>query len=89
MTHFKKTWRINPNGPLLGTVDIISPWTGSETEAVVNIDTNEVIAAHGATCHPFQLAVPAEIFKGELREVIDMLPAPALQISDLSESGNV
>jgi hypothetical protein len=60
----KKTWRVAEGGSLLGTIDIISPWTGSPTEAVVNTETGDVIAAHGATCAPFQLVVPNDLLKG-------------------------
>lgn len=58
MTEFKKTWRLGENGALLGSLDIVSPWTGGITEAVVNTETGTVIAAHGASCAPFQLAMP-------------------------------
>lgn len=51
--NFRKTWRLHPHGPLLGTIDIISPWTGGPTEAVVDIDNKQVIAAHGASVQPF------------------------------------
>lgn len=57
MTEFKKTWRVAPSGALLGSIDIISPWTGGKTEAVVNMETCMVIAAHGATCPAFSLAM--------------------------------
>jgi hypothetical protein len=68
MTEYKKTWKIAEGGHTLGTIDIISPWTGEETEAVVDIDTGEVIAAHGATCTPFFLNVPPDILKKDKPE---------------------
>lgn len=78
MPEFDKTWKLHPEGPLLGTATIISPWSGSPTEAVVNIDSGKVIAAHGATCHPFDF-IPSvnlrgEEYKGALREA----PPPAI-----------
>lgn len=80
MTEFKKTWRVREGGALLGTIDIISPWTGGPTEAVVNIDNGEVIAAHGATCPPFQLSMPDSIFRGELREHMPEIAAPVMAL---------
>jgi hypothetical protein len=80
MSQNSKTWRVAPGGALLGTQTIISPWTGSPTEAVVNLDTNEVIAAHGATCHPFALSVPDSVFKGELLDALPALPPPAMNV---------
>lgn len=65
---FKKTWRIAEGGALLGTIDIVSPWTGDITEAIVNIDSGKVIAAHGATCVPFPLIVPQSVM-GEVKKV--------------------
>lgn len=75
---FKKTWRIAEGGALLGTIDIVSPWTGGPTEAVVNIDTMEVIAAHGATCVPFLLIVPQSIM-GEVKKVTGITDADNLE----------
>lgn len=60
MIDYKKTWR-NGDGPLLGITDIVSPWNGQMTEAVVDITAGQVIAAHGATCTPFSIAVPAKV----------------------------
>jgi len=46
-------WRFHPDGPLLGVRKVVSPFNGALTDAVVDLDHNEVIACHGASCHPF------------------------------------
>ncbi len=51
--NFRETWRLSSDSPLLGTIDIISPFNGGVTEAVVDITHGKVIACHGASCHPF------------------------------------
>lgn len=80
MSQNSKTWRLSPGGPLLGTQMIMSPWTGGPTEAVVNLDNNMVIAAHGATCQPFPLLMPDSIFKGELRSQMPEIAAPVMSL---------
>jgi hypothetical protein len=58
------TWRNGQDGPLLGLRAHVSPYSGQITEAVVKLDTGEVIAAHGATCPPHQLVVPSGTLDG-------------------------
>jgi hypothetical protein len=61
-----KTWKLHPDGHTLGEMVVISPWTGEPAEAVVDLDANEVVAIHGATCQPFQLAVPRNLFEAQV-----------------------
>ena len=53
-----KTWRIHQKGHLLGECKLISPWTGRIADAVVDIDGQQVIAIHGASCEPYAPDVP-------------------------------
>lgn len=64
-----KTWRLHPDGHLLGYRHHVSPY-GGIAWATVDLDTNEVIALEhphpyregdflaGASCPPHQLVVP-------------------------------
>lgn len=54
----EKTWSLHPNGHRLTSQVITSPWSGLPTVAVIDLDAGEVIAVGGATCTPFQIALP-------------------------------